>query len=161
MVYCSHLQILSMPVGYEELARGFHPVKNGEICLEWIIILVMQFSLIPTMKYPTSDLISVIIHATSSRVSMQKKSRYKLGPKTSPPLCVSSRPPRSLWTHHPHPLLHDSQTVMTECLWACFFLHLTTRRGHTSSRFLKSWMTCKWYKITLEFTIKIKQDKIQ
>ena len=31
MVYCSHLQILSMPVGYEELAGGFHPVKNCEI----------------------------------------------------------------------------------------------------------------------------------
>ena len=31
MVYCSHPQILSMPVGYEELAGGFHPVKNFEI----------------------------------------------------------------------------------------------------------------------------------
>ena len=31
MVSCSHLQILSMPVGYEELAGGFHPVRNSEI----------------------------------------------------------------------------------------------------------------------------------
>ena len=32
----------------------------------------MQFCLVPIMKYPTSDLISVIIHTTSSRVTMQK-----------------------------------------------------------------------------------------
>ena len=33
MVYCSHLQIWSTPVGYEELARGFEPIRNGEIFL--------------------------------------------------------------------------------------------------------------------------------
>ena len=31
MVYCSHLQILSTPVGYEELARDFEPIRNGDI----------------------------------------------------------------------------------------------------------------------------------
>ena len=31
MVYCSHLEIWSTPVGYEELARGFEPIRNGDV----------------------------------------------------------------------------------------------------------------------------------
>lgn len=76
----------------------------------------MQFSLVPTMKYPTSDLISVIIHATSSRVTMQKNITLRVRAYNLPAtFCFFPATPLALDTSS-HLFLHNSQTVMTECL---------------------------------------------
>ena len=67
------------------------------------------------MKYPTSDFISVIIHTTSSRVSMQKNITLRVRAQKLPAtFSVSFRHPAC--SGHPDPFLHDSQTVMTERL---------------------------------------------